>query len=213
MTNGERDRTEEAGRVGQVVTADRSVEEFLSDVASSQVAPSAGAVAAVTGALGASLCEMVCVHTPTAETSARLVDARAELTALGGRLVELAAEDAAAIEAVETAFEPSGGSGTDHEQRALRRATEGPVEIAETAREVADVAPVVAAAGTPNARPDAVVGAHLARAAVVSAGEIVRANLGLVTEEALVADARDRVETAERAADAAVTGVGGGPED
>lgn len=198
--------------MGQVVTADRSVEEFLSEVASSRVAPSAGAVAAVTGALGASLCEMVCVHTPTAEASPRLADARAELTVLRGRLVELAAEDAAAIEAVKTAFEPSGPSGTEHEQRALRRATEGPVEVAETAREVADVAPVVAAEGTPNARPDAVVGAHLSRAAVVSAGVIVRANLGLVTEEAFVADARERVETAERAADAAVAEVGGGQD-
>ena len=193
-----------------MVTADRSVEEFLSGVASSQVAPSAGAVAAVTGALGASLCEMVCVHTPTAETPPSLADARTELTARRERLVELAAADAAAIEAVQTAFDASGD--TDHEQAALRRATDVPVQIAEAARDVADTAPAVAAQGTQNARPDAVVGASLARTAVTSAGVIVRANLGLVTDEAFADDARVRVEAAERTAETAVSALAGGSE-
>lgn len=188
--------------------AGQSIEEFLSNVASSRVAPSAGAVAGVTGALAASLCEMVCLHTPAAETSPRLAAVRAELAARRERLLALAAEDAAAVETVQTAFEAA--SEDEHEQAALRRATDVPVQIAEAARDVADAATVVADEGTQNARTDAVVGALLARAAVASAAAIVRENVGLVTDQSFVEDARSRVDAAEADAGVAVAAVTGG---
>ena len=185
--------------------ADSSVGEFLSDVASSRVAPSAGATTALTGALAASLCEMVCIHTSGAESSERLADARAKLRDRRERLVALADEDAAAVAEVQTAFESE--SDDTHEQAALRAATDIPVRIAEASRDVADCAAVVAADGTANARTDAVVGAMLARAAVESAGAIVRDNLGLLDDEAYRRETRRRIGTAERDADAVVASV------
>lgn len=192
------------------MVATASIEAFLSDVASSQVAPSAGAVTAVTGALAASLCEMVCLHTPAAETSPRLETARTELAARRERLLDLAEEDAAAVDVVQTAFESS--SDEDHEQAALRRATAAPLQTAEAARDVAEAAAVVASEGTQNARTDAVVGAHIARATVASAGAIVRENVGLLADEAFVDDARSRVDAAEANAEAAVSTITGGSE-
>jgi formiminotetrahydrofolate cyclodeaminase len=190
-----------------VRVADHSLKEFLSHVASSRVAPSAGAAAAVTGALAGSLCEMVCIHTSTAETSPRLAAVRAELAELRERLLALAAEDATAVDAVQTAFEAV--SETDHDQAALRHATDAPIRIAEAAGDVADAATVVADEGTLNARTDVIVGAYLARAAVASAAAIVRENVGLLTDEGYVEDANARIEAAEAATEAAVAAVTG----
>lgn len=190
--------------------AEQTVEGFLSDVASSQVAPSAGATVAFTGALSASLCEMVCLHTSDAESSERLVDTVAELRDRRDQLLALADEDAAAVNEVQTAFEAN--TDDDHEQAALQLATELPVRIAERAQDVATCATVVAADGTPNARTDAVIGALIARAAVASASTIVRANIGLLDDDGFASDVRTRVESAEADAEAAVDAVTGQDE-
>jgi formiminotetrahydrofolate cyclodeaminase len=182
--------------------AEQAVEEYLSNVASAQVAPSAGATAAITGALGAALCEMVCLHTGEAASSRRLAETTVELEDLRDQLLALADEDGAAVDEVQTAFE--GDTDSTHEQAVLRRATEIPLRIAETAGDVATHATVVAADGTPNGRTDAVVGAIIARAAVASAAAIVRANTGLLADESVVSDIERRLDAAEVDAEAAV---------
>ena len=89
--------------------ADQPIGEFLDAVASEQVTPSGGAVAPVGGAMGAALCEMVCIHTVDTDGSETAAD---ELIDVGGaladqreRLLDLADEDAAAVDAVGAAFE------------------------------------------------------------------------------------------------------------
>lgn len=187
--------------------AEQPIEEYLSNVASSQVAPSAGATAAISGALGAALCEMVCLHTGEAARSERLADTTVELRDLRDQLLTLADDDGAAVDELQTAFEPE----TDDtpEQAVLRTATEIPLRIAETASDVATAATVVAADGTPNARTDAVVGATLARAAVASAAVIVRSNTGFLSDDTVVSDIESRVDAAEADAEAAVAELTG----
>lgn len=187
--------------------AEQPIEEYLSNVASSQVVPSAGATAAISGALGAALCEMVCLHTGEAARSERLADTTVELRDLRDQLLTLADDDGAAVDEVQTAFEPE----TDDtlEQAVLRTATEIPLRIAETASDVATAATVVAADGTPNARTDAVVGATLARAAVASAAVIVRSNTGFLSDDTVVSDIESRVDAAEADAEAAVAELTG----
>ncbi|MDS0280716.1 cyclodeaminase/cyclohydrolase family protein [Haloarcula onubensis] len=185
--------------------AERSVDGFLSGVASAQVAPSAGAVTAVTGAMAASLCEMVCLHTSESERTERLADAQAAIRDRRDLLLALADEDGAAVDEVQTAFEERRYDG--HEQAALRTATEIPLRIAEAAQVVAHRAVVVAEDGTANAQADAVVGAMLARAAVTSAASIVRANLDLLDDESFERNVRARTEAAETTADEAVAAV------
>ena len=184
---------------------EQSIESLLSDVASSQIAPSAGAMTALTGALAASLAEMVCIHTDEANTSERLAAAGAELRDHRDRLLSLANEDAAAVDELQTVLEAR--TDDNHEQAALRTATDVPLRIVEAARDVADCAAVAVTDGTPNARVDAVVGARLAHAAVASAAALVRANLELLADEAYIQETRRRIEAAETDADAVVAAV------
>ncbi|MGB9951442.1 cyclodeaminase/cyclohydrolase family protein [Haloarcula sp. Atlit-120R] len=186
--------------------ADQSIGEFLDAVASERVTPSGGAVAAVGGAMGAALCEMTCVHTvhgggsDTVELSAVrdiLADRRA-------RLLALADEDAAAVDAVKAAF----ASGDDARvQAALERSTTVPMETAEACLDVVEHAVTVTAAGTPVAVPDAAVGALLAHAALEGSVSTVRANLDGLADEAVVGEMERRAAEAEAAGEAALSAV------
>jgi len=185
--------------------ADQTIGEFLDSVASGQVTPSGGAVAAIGGAMGAALCEMVCIHTAgTDETEA----AAAELSGVGDtladrreRLLALADEDAAAVDAVGAAFE----SGDDNRiQAASKRSTEVPLETAEVCLDVVEHAGTVTAKGTPVAVPDAAVGALLAAAALQASVSTVRANLDMIDDGSFVAAMEQRAAEAEAAGDAAL---------
>ena len=185
--------------------ADQPIGEFLDDVASGQVTPSGGAVAAIGGAMGAALCEMVCIHTVGADGTQT---APAELREVGDaladrreRLLDLADEDATAVDAVGDAFE----SGDDARiQAASRRSTEVPLETAEVCLTVVEHARTVTAKGTAVAVPDAAVGALLAAAALQASVSTVRANLDMLDDESVVAAMRQRADEAEAAGEAAL---------
>jgi len=182
--------------------ADQPIGEFLDGVASGQVTPSGGAVAAVGGAMGAALCEMVCIHTAGTE------EAATELSGVGDtladrreRLLALADEDAAAVDAVGAAFE----SGDDDRiQAAAKRSTKVPLETAEVCLDVVEHARTVTAKGTPVAVPDAAVGALLAAAALQASVATVRANLDVIDDESFVAAMKQRADEAEAAGEAAL---------
>jgi len=184
--------------VQQMTFADRPIGEFLDDVAASQVTPSGGAVAAVSGAMGAALCEMGCIHTVGTERSGV---ASGELSAIADaladnreRLLALADEDAAAVDAVGVAFE----SGDDDRiQAASKRSTEVPLETAEVCLDVVEHARTVTAKGTAVAVPDTAVGALLAAAALRASVSTVRANLDLIDDEPFVAAMKQRADKAE----------------
>jgi formiminotetrahydrofolate cyclodeaminase len=181
------------------------VPEFLDDIASGQVTPSGGAVAAIGGAMGAALCEMVCIHTLGTDVSER---ESGELRAVGDdltehreRLLDLADEDAAAVDAVGAAFE----TGDDTRiQAAAKRSTEVPLETAEVCLNVVQHARTVTAKGTPVAVPDAAVGALLAAAALQASVSTVRANLDMIDDESFVAELTQRANEAEAAGEAAL---------
>jgi len=182
--------------------ADQPIGEFLDGVASGQVTPSGGAVAAVGGAMGAALCEMVCIHTAGTE------EAATELSGVGDtladrreRLLALADEDAAAVDAVGAAFE-SGDDGRI--QAAAKRSTKVPLETAEVCLDVVEHARTVTAKGTPVAVPDAAVGALLAAAALQASVATVRANLDVIDDESFVAAMKQRADEAEAAGEAAL---------
>ncbi|MDQ2074374.1 cyclodeaminase/cyclohydrolase family protein [Haloarcula sp. H-GB4] len=184
---------------------DQPIGEFLDEVASGQVTPSGGAVAAIGGAMGAALCEMVCIHTVSADEPsadfgelAALADALADSRA---RLLALADEDAAAVDAVGAAFE----SGNDNRiQAASKRSTEVPLETAEVCLDVVEHARTVTAKGTPVAVPDATVGVLLAAAALRASVSTVRANLDMIDDESFVAAMKQRADEAEVAGEAAL---------
>ena len=104
--------------------------------------------------------------------------------ALRSRLTTLGDDDAAAFEHVIVTMRDRSGT---PEQRdfalgeALVRAAEVPLEIAETAADVAELAALAAAEGSPRLQPDATAAATLAEAAVRAATHLVEINLATVT--------------------------------
>ena len=184
--------------------AEQSIEAFLSGVASGAVTPSGGAAAALGGALGAALGEMVCLHTVG---KAGYEDIEAELTELGDaladhrrRLLELADEDVAAVDRVQSTFESS--SATDRRE-AMTQATAVPLETAEVCLDVLEGVLVAVEKGNERATADGLVGAFLAHAALRASTATVRANLETLEDETFVSETNARVhELDERARDA-----------
>jgi len=196
---------------------DLSIGEFLDAVASERVAPAGGTAAAVTGATGAALCEMVCVHTaaardraeeastpesdaPTAaagaagDSSARgLSELRAGLCRRRQKLLALGTQDAALVDDL---F----GDGGEPSQRLQRRAAGIPLAVAEAAVGVVTDAETAHQRGRSGVAADAKTGAYLADAAVRASLETVRINAAALTDESFAADLRARAAGVERSA-------------
>lgn len=176
------------------------VDEFLSAVASSSVAPAAGTSVAVTGAIGAALCEMTCRHTvgkagyeDVADEMAATAD---DLETIRERLLELADADAEIVDDLRDA------SDAEFED-AMERSTGVPLAIAEACLAVLDHAVDVTESGNENALADAHSGAILAESALRAALGIVRTNLAYSDDTAFVETIEDRVSGIEADATAA----------
>jgi formiminotetrahydrofolate cyclodeaminase len=164
----------------------------------------------VTGALAAGLVAMAARF-----SGARLADS-AEIARqadeLRARAIALADQDAAAFREVLGAYRrPEDGDGEERQRRivdALDTATRVPLEIAETAAQVAGLAEAVAAGGNPNLRGDTVVAAHLAEASARSAAALVDINVGL---GGLPGELSRRASAAVGSARAAAGQVGAAP--
>jgi formiminotetrahydrofolate cyclodeaminase len=149
---------------------------FLDAVGERTAAPGGGSVAAVVAAFAAALTEMAARY-------ADEEDAAARAGALRARFLELAGEDAEAYGAV------LGTEGEAREQ-ALSRAADVPLELAESAVEVAELANGLAETGNPTLRGDALTAALLASAATKAAANLVEINLEAWPEDERIARAR-----------------------
>ena len=162
---------------------------FLDDVASERVAPAGGTVVAVTGAMGAALCEMACVHTMSArETSDATVQhgtdgaaersfdsIRGDLARRRRELLALAAQDATLVDEL---FGSDAGEPTD---RLAKRAAGIPLATAESSLAVLEAA-VVVERGRSGVAADARAGAYLADAAVQASISTVRVNAAALSD-------------------------------
>lgn len=173
--------------------AGHEIEAFTDAVASRSVTPSGGAVAAVVGALGASLCEMGCLH-----AEADLSDTGRALAGHRSRLLALADEDAAAVDELQDAHRRGAPDGAV--AAAAKRATEVPLEIATESLAVLEAAPAILVDGSSNAAPDVATGAYLANATCRAAVVIVRANLDGIEAEAYVSEVAATAADLETAA-------------
>jgi glutamate formiminotransferase/formiminotetrahydrofolate cyclodeaminase len=174
---------------------DGGLSAFLDEVAAGTPAPGGGSVVAVVGALAAALGEMVANLTlgreKFADTETTLRPARDRLTALRTALLEGAAADAAAYQTYRDAASlPRTSEGertarTDAMQRALIAATDVPLGVARSAREVAAILQSVAREGNPHVRSDAALGALLAETALRGALLNVRGNAAMLIDREL----------------------------
>lgn len=156
---------------------DQKIGEFLDSVASKTPTPGGGAVAAVTGAMAASLVEMVCNLTigkknyPDVQDEMIRVAERA--SELSQELLDLADRDSEAFEKVMTAYRTED---KDKIKGTLLTAIEVPQKVAELCENVRELAEIVAELGNTNAHSDAMSAEHLAFAAIQSATENVEIN-------------------------------------
>lgn len=183
---------------------DRSLREFLDDVAAAGRTPGGGSVAALVTALAAALLAKI-ARTSTAWPESRGIAAQAE--SLRDRAAPLAQADAEEYEAALQTREDEGGEAGERRDfalgRAYARAAEPPLQIARAAADVAELAVVVARNGDPAFHADAVTAALLGAAAASSAAELVGVNLTASSGDERVREAGRLAESAARAAEEA----------
>lgn len=192
--------------------SDQTITDFIDDVAQGSATPGGGAVAALAGATGAALEEMVCNLTVDKEgyedVAEELGDIADELTANRTRLLELADEDAAAFNEVMDAYQtPEGEGRAEAIEEASKLATEVPLETAEECLAVLQHARTVTEKGNRNAVTDGGTGALLTHAGLQAALYNVTVNLGTIEDEGFVADVGSRTAEIEAEAEAALEEV------
>ncbi|MBU0617848.1 MAG: cyclodeaminase/cyclohydrolase family protein [Planctomycetes bacterium] len=168
--------------------ANVSIEEFLDRLASDAPTPGGGAVAALTGALAASLGRMVCGLTAGkkkfADVEPQVRQIASRLTRAGLMLKRLIDEDAAAYAELSGAFKMEK---SDPRRKGWVAETAGlaaavPLQTVAVSRQVLGDLRRLEPIGNPNLRPDVEAGIHLVRAAMHAAAANVRVNLPLLPE-------------------------------
>ncbi len=175
------------GRTAAAVPAARTAEDFVAEVASDTATPGGGSVAAMVGALGAALNQMVAgltIGKPRyAASEAEMQRVRSQAEALRAELTQLIAVDSAAFDAVMAAYRlPRGttdeaAARRDAIQAALRRATAVPLDIVRRALDVLKLTRIAVEHGNASAISDAGVAGIMALAAAQGASLNVDVNV------------------------------------
>ena len=182
-----------------------TIRGFLEELASQAPTPGGGTAAALTGAMGASLAEMVTALTLSREKYAAAHEALRPLSSAASasreELLRLAREDSEAYDEVLAARRLP--KGTDEEKRAREkrlaeanlRATDVPLRTARAAASLLEALPELAEKGNPNATSDAGAAAVLLEAAVQAALLNVAINLPGIPEGGTAEEIRRESET------------------
>ena len=188
----------------------RSIKSFLESLASNRPTPGGGSVAALSGALAASLILMVCHLTRDKEKAAphkqALNKIKEETARLQSELLAAIDKDIEAYQAVITCYRLPKESETDKKKRtealqaAFVQAVEVPYKTASTCNRLLELCKPVAKIGNPNAISDIAVAAYLADAAVQSALYNVKINCNQIIDVDFVRCHRRTSKTLSRQA-------------
>jgi formiminotetrahydrofolate cyclodeaminase len=162
--------------------------------------PAGGSAAGLAATMAAGLVRLV------ARVSVDWTDApgiAAQASALGDRSLALAEDDHRVYARAMAELASPGRDATLG--AALRRAAEVPLQIAETAADVAILAALAAHEGSETVRADAWTAAALAEAASVSAARLVHVNLATRPDDELTARADDAARAAASAREVALS--------
>ena len=177
---------------------------FLDAVAQPSATPGGGSVAALAGALGASLGQMVAGLSRKKKSQAahvdQLSDALAEFQAAARTLAEGIDRDAASFESVMAAYKLPQSNPEEQRQRedAIQRALQGaaqvPLEVARRAVDIFERLGQLQSIASPSMLSDVRVGRLMAAAAAKGALENVEINLESITDAAFAARMRSEGE-------------------
>lgn len=186
----------------------RGIAEALDVLASPGEPAAAGVASAITAATAAAVVELAAglaakrvSEQGRSDESDRMRELAQQAGKLRVRLLAAGDEDARAYAGVTKAREGHGRA------RALDRASDPPLAIAEGAAAVAERAAEVADAGDWSFTPDAVVAGELAAAAARGCAELVEANLAREPGDPRPARARAAADLADRASRNAADGA------
>jgi formiminotetrahydrofolate cyclodeaminase len=181
----------------------RTIDGFLTDLGSDAPTPGGGAVAALAGATGAALIEMVCNLTigkaGYEEVQGRMTAVRAEAGAARAAFLELADRDATAFDGVMAAFKmPKDTDAQKAErsqeiQRGYESAAEVPLDCAKAAATLMELAVEVTGNGNANAASDGSSAAQCLSAAVWCATYNVEINAAALKDQPKAQALRDEV--------------------
>lgn len=184
-----------------------SLAEFADAIASDAPVPGGGSMAALSGAMGGSLTEMVANLTIGKKKYAGIEDEMKEIALkaaiIRARLLEDIQRDSDSYDKVMAVYKMPKNSENEIYirekaiQESLKAAAEIPLEIAETALELMPLAEAVVEKGNPNAVTDGLVGCMMVRTAVLSALFNVKINLASIKDSVYVNKTRCRVNDIE----------------
>jgi formiminotetrahydrofolate cyclodeaminase len=175
---------------------ERTVSQFLNELASNSPAPGGGSVAALAGAAGAALTSMVCNLTvgkkKYADVQGEMLTVLQKSEELRKEFTELIDKDTEAFNALLAAFGKP--KGTDQEQMArtiaiqdaTKSATLIPLRVMQVCQQALHHARTVAQKGNKNSASDAGVAALMLQASCAGGGLNVRINLRGLTDSEFV---------------------------
>lgn len=186
---------------------DLTVTEFCKVTASEAPTPGGGSISALSGAMAASLAEMVAnLSLPKdGPPSPEFLAIKEKANSLQSRLLILVEKDAASFDSVMAAFKLPKATEEEKLQRkkkiqeALKLASKVPLEVALVSTEIFELIPRLLE-GNQNAITDAMIAAMNARNAVLGALLNARINLGSIKDDAYVKAALRNIEESEKMA-------------
>jgi methenyltetrahydrofolate cyclohydrolase len=180
---------------------EQPLDTFLEEVATAELLPGAGYVAAVGVAMAAGLVAMSARLSAGSWPEARALAAQAEK--LRDRATPLAEMNAEAYEYAVAALRGQKAAGStgpssrdDQLAGALERAAWIPLKICEAASDVAALAASVAERGEPSLRADLIVAALIAHASAQAAATLIEVNLTTTAGDERLEEARNQVGAA-----------------
>ena len=187
---------------------EQRVIDFVAATASKEPTPGGGAIAALIGATGAALAEMVANLTfgkkGYEEVQSEMEELQTKAEAIRNRMLELSQADADVFNIFMNALGLP--KNTDEEkaartaaiQQAYKDAAMVPFEIGELANQIFDLAELASRKGNQNLITDGIIAAINARAAVKSAFLNVRINLSGIKDESFVAELTSKMYAIEK---------------
>ncbi len=176
--------------------ANLKITEYLAEAAAGTAIPGGGSVAALNASLAAGLTEMVANLTIGKKgyeaVAKEMNDIAAKTTELREKLTSAIDRDAEAYGAVMAAFKLPRGTDQEKElrklaiQKAFKNAALVPLEVANQAVKVLELAGKAVGRGNKNAVTDGVVAAMNARTAALAALYNVKINLGSIDDDEFV---------------------------
>ena len=187
---------------------EQRVIDFVAATASKEPTPGGGAIAALTGATGAALAEMVANLTfgkkGYEEVQSEMEELQTKAEAIRNHMLELSQADADVFNIFMNALGLP--KNTDEEkaartaaiQQAYKDAAMVPFKIGELAYQIFDLAELASRKGNQNLITDGIIAAINARAAVKAAFLNVRINLSGIKDEAFVANVSAKMNSIEQ---------------